>query len=63
MEDSGHAEMERRMDEIRLKQMLGGDLTNQELMCLQIEGQRLRLRELSEPGAAQRSRLALSRSA
>jgi len=37
MEDSGHAEMERRMDEIRLKQMLGGDLTNQELMCLQIE--------------------------
>jgi hypothetical protein len=37
MEDSGHAETERRMDEIRLKQMLGGDLTNQELMCLQIE--------------------------
>jgi hypothetical protein len=25
------------MDEIRLKQMLGGALTDQELMCLQIE--------------------------
>lgn len=25
------------MDDIRLKQMLGGTLTDQELMCLQIE--------------------------
>jgi hypothetical protein len=31
------AGMEARMDEIRLKQMLGGALTDQELMCLQIE--------------------------
>jgi hypothetical protein len=29
--------MEGRMDEIRLKQILGGPLTEQELMCLQIE--------------------------
>jgi hypothetical protein len=29
--------MEARMDAIRLKQMLGGALTEQELMCLQIE--------------------------
>jgi hypothetical protein len=29
--------MEARMDAIRLKQMLGGTLTDQELMCLQIE--------------------------
>jgi hypothetical protein len=28
---------EARMDAIRLKQMLGGTLTEQELMCLQIE--------------------------
>jgi hypothetical protein len=28
---------EARMDAIRLKQMLGGPLTEQELMCLQIE--------------------------
>jgi hypothetical protein len=28
---------EARMDAIRLKQMLGGALTDQELMCLQIE--------------------------
>ena len=31
------AGMESRMDAIRLKQMLGGALTDQELMCLQIE--------------------------
>jgi hypothetical protein len=31
------AGMESRMDAIRLKQMLGGGLTDQELMCLQIE--------------------------
>lgn len=31
------AGMEARMDEIRLKQILGGPLTDQELMCLQIE--------------------------
>jgi hypothetical protein len=31
------AGMEERMDAIRLKQILGGDLTEQELMCLQIE--------------------------
>jgi hypothetical protein len=31
------AGMEDRMDAIRLKQMLGGTLTDQELMCLQIE--------------------------
>jgi hypothetical protein len=38
IEDSGgDIEMERRMDEIRLKQILGGTLTDQELMCLQIE--------------------------
>jgi hypothetical protein len=38
IEEPGHdADMERRMDEIRLKQMLGGALTDQELMCLQIE--------------------------
>ncbi|HXD69352.1 MAG TPA: hypothetical protein VN615_05790 [Gaiellales bacterium] len=36
-EPGGEAELERRMDEIRLKQMLGGALTDQELMCLQIE--------------------------
>ena len=29
--------MEERMDAIRLKQMLGGALSEQELMCLQIE--------------------------
>ena len=29
--------MEARMDEIRLKQILGAPLTEQELMCLQIE--------------------------
>jgi hypothetical protein len=29
--------MEARMDEIRLKQILGEPLTEQELMCLQIE--------------------------
>ena len=29
--------MEERMDAIRLKQMLGEPLTEQELMCLQIE--------------------------
>jgi hypothetical protein len=32
------AGMEHRMDAIRLKHMLGGVLTEQELMCLQIEG-------------------------
>lgn len=31
------AELERRMDEIRLKQILGAPLTTRELMCLQIE--------------------------
>jgi len=31
------AGMETRMDAIRLKQMLGGTLTEQERMCLQIE--------------------------
>ena len=31
------AAMEARMDTIRLKQILGGPLTDQELMCLQIE--------------------------
>ena len=31
------AGMEERMDAIRLKQMLGGTLTEQELMCLQME--------------------------
>jgi hypothetical protein len=31
------AGMEHRMDAIRLKQILGGALTDQELMCLQIE--------------------------
>jgi hypothetical protein len=31
------AGMEARMDAIRLKQMLGGPLTDRELMCLQIE--------------------------
>jgi hypothetical protein len=31
------AGMEARMDEIRLKEILGGPLTDQELMCLQIE--------------------------
>jgi hypothetical protein len=29
--------MEARMDAIRLKQILGGSLTEQELMCLQFE--------------------------
>jgi hypothetical protein len=29
--------MDARMDDIRLKQILGGPLTDQELMCLQIE--------------------------
>lgn len=31
------AGMEARMDAIRLKQMLGGRLTDQELMCVQID--------------------------
>ena len=31
------AAMDARMDSIRLKQILGGTLTDQELMCLQIE--------------------------
>jgi hypothetical protein len=31
------AGMESRMDAIRLKQILGGPLTDQELMCLQFE--------------------------
>lgn len=31
------ADMEARMDAIRLKHMLGGTLTDQELMCLQME--------------------------
>lgn len=31
------AAMESRMDAIRLKHILGGTLTDQELMCLQIE--------------------------
>ena len=31
------AAMEERMDAIRLKQLLGGTLTEQELMCLQME--------------------------
>jgi len=31
------AEMEERMDAIRLKQILGAPLTERELMCLQIE--------------------------
>jgi hypothetical protein len=31
------AVMDARMDAIRLKQILGGTLTDQELMCLQIE--------------------------
>jgi hypothetical protein len=31
------ADMESRMDAIRLKQILGSALTEQELMCLQIE--------------------------
>jgi hypothetical protein len=31
------ARMEERMDAIRLKQILGAPLTEQELMCLQIE--------------------------
>ena len=31
------AGMEERMDAIRLKQILGGMLTEQELMCLQME--------------------------
>ena len=34
---SDAAGMEVRMDAIRLKQILGGPLTEQELMCLQIE--------------------------
>jgi hypothetical protein len=35
--DADVAGMEERMDAIRLKQILGGPLTEQELMCLQIE--------------------------
>jgi hypothetical protein len=31
------AGMEARMDTVRLKQILGGELTEQERMCLQIE--------------------------
>ena len=37
MSPSDAAGMEVRMDAIRLKQILGGPLTEQELMCLQIE--------------------------
>lgn len=36
-EREGAADMEGRMDAIRLKQILGGVLTDQELMCLQFE--------------------------
>jgi len=35
--DLDSTEMESRMDAIRLKHILGGTLTDQELMCLQIE--------------------------
>jgi hypothetical protein len=35
--DIDAAGMEERMDAIRLKQLLGGTLTEQELMCLQME--------------------------
>jgi hypothetical protein len=35
--DIDAAGMEERMDAIRLKQLLGGTLSEQELMCLQME--------------------------
>ena len=37
MSSENGAGMEARMDAIRLKQILGAPLTEQELMCLQIE--------------------------
>ncbi len=37
MSPEDFAAMEERMDAIRLKQILGGPLTEQELMCLQME--------------------------
>jgi hypothetical protein len=48
-ESDGDAEMERRMDAIRLKQMLGGKLTDQELMCLQIEANGFGCRSCPSP--------------
>jgi hypothetical protein len=42
--------MEARMDAIRLKQMLGGTLTDQELMCLQFEQNGFGCGTCSSPG-------------
>jgi hypothetical protein len=42
--------MEVRMDAIRLKQMLGGRLSDQELMCLQIEQNGFGCGTCSSPG-------------
>jgi hypothetical protein len=44
------AGMESRMDEIRLKQMLGGTLSDQELMCLQFEQNGFGCGSCSSPG-------------
>lgn len=41
--------MESRMDAIRLKQILGGALTDQELMCLQIEANGFGCKACSAP--------------
>jgi hypothetical protein len=38
------------MDAIRLKQILGGALTDQELMCLQIEANGFGCKSCSAPG-------------
>jgi hypothetical protein len=46
---SDAAGMEARMDAIRLKQMLGGALTEQELMCVQIEQNGFGCRGCSSP--------------
>jgi hypothetical protein len=44
------AAMDARMDSIRLKQILGGTLTNQELMCLQIEENGFGCKSCPAPG-------------
>jgi len=44
------ADTESRMDAIRLKQILGGALTDQELMCLQIEANGFGCKACPTPG-------------
>ena len=50
------AAMEARMDAIRLKQILGGPLTDRELMCLQIEQNGFACQACSSPRVASDAR-------